>query len=187
MEDRDEAHTVTAWYPATGSILDLSDQQTNGLAYLLGGTGTGDYQTDVTLSFTHQLAKVRVTPSDAIGDNEVTSLRLYTYRTCTYNQGKVVRGTDEGWIEMKQCKYSENGNTITCWEANVVPGYQITKLMANRDGKERKLSAAINPEAGNFYNITLNNDKGYTDDGNGNYTVTTAEGLKALRARHGLR
>ena len=31
--DRDEAHTVTAWYPATGSILDLSDQQTNGLAY----------------------------------------------------------------------------------------------------------------------------------------------------------
>ena len=24
----------------------------------------------------------------------------------------------------------------------------------------------------------MSNDKGYTDDGNGNYTVTTAEGLK---------
>ena len=83
---------------------------------------------------------------------------------------------NEGWIEMKPCEY----NSVTCWEANVVPGYQITKLMANRDGKERTLSAAINPEAGNFYNITLNNDKGYTDDGNGNYTVTTAEGLKAV-------
>ena len=173
--DRDD-HTVTAWYPATNDPLDLSDQDTDGLAYLLHGTGTGDYQTPVTLTFTHSLAKVRVTPSDAIGDNEVTSLQLYTYRTCTYNQGKVVQGMNEGWIEMKQCEY----NDVTCWEANVVPGYQITKLMANRDGKERKLSAAIKPEAGSFYNITLSNDKGYTDDGNGNYTVTTAEGLKAV-------
>ena len=173
--DRND-HTVTAWYPATDGTLDLRDQETNGLAYLLHGTGTGDYLTPVTLTFTHSLAKVRVTPSDAIGDGEVTSLQLYTYRICTHNQGKVVRGTNEGWIEMKPCKY----NDVTCWEANVVPGYQITKLMANDDGKERKLSAAINPEAGNFYNITLNNDKGYTDDGNGNYTVTTAEGLKAV-------
>ena len=167
---------VTAWYPATDGTLDLRDQDTNGLAYLLHGTGTGDYRTPVTLTFTHSLAKVRVTPSDAIGDGEVTSLQLYTYRTCTHNQGKVVQGMNEGWIEMKPCEY----NGVTCWEANVVPGYQITKLMANRDGKERTLSAAINPEAGNFYNITLNNDKGYTDDGNGNYTVTTAEGLKAV-------
>ena len=173
--DRNE-RTVTAWYPATDGTLDLRDQDTDGLAYLLHGTGTGDYQTPVTLTFTHQLAKVRVTPSDAIGDNEVTSLQLYTYRTCTYNQGKVVQGMNEGWIEMKPCEY----NGVTCWEANVVPGYQIIKLIANRDGKERKLSATINPEAGSFYNITLNNDKGYTDDGNGNYTVTTAEGLKAV-------
>ncbi len=176
--DRDD-HTVNAWYPATDGTLDLCEQDTNGLAYLLHGTGTGDYQTPVTLTFTHQLAKVRVTPSDAIGDNEVTSLQLYTYRTCTYNQGKVVRGANEGWVEMKQCKYSENGNTITCWEANVVPGKEITKLRANGT-EERTLSAAINPVAGKFYNITLNNDKGYADDGNGNYTVTTANGLKAV-------
>ena len=37
--DRND-HTVTAWYPATDGTLDLSDQQTNGLAYLLSGTGT---------------------------------------------------------------------------------------------------------------------------------------------------
>lgn len=170
--DHDD-HTVNAWYPATPLV--LSDQ-TNGLAYLLHGTGTGNYKNPVELTFTHSLAKVRVTPSDAIGDGEVTSLQLYTYRTCTHNQGKVVQGMNEGWIEMKPCEY----NGVTCWEANVVPGYQITKLMANRDGKERTLSAAINPEAGNFYNITLNNDKGYTDDGQGNYTVTSAEGLKAV-------
>ena len=176
--DRDEDHTVTAWYPATGGTLDLSDQSQS-LAYLLGATGTGDYQTPVTLSFTHALAKVRVTPTgDALG--EVQSLQLYTYTQCTYEKGTVVQGSQEGWIEMKKCEYTENGNAFTCWEANVVPGYTITKLMANNDNKERDLSAAITPVAGKFYNITLDKDKGYTDDGQGNYTVTSAEGLKNI-------
>ena len=170
--------TVSAWYPAKSGTLDLGDQSQS-LAYLLGGSGTGDYQTPVTLTFTHQLAKVRVTPTgDALG--EVQSLQLYTYTQCTYEKGTVVQGSQEGWIEMKRCEYTENGNAITCWEANVVPGYTITKLMANNDNKERDLSAAITPEAGKFYNITLDKDKGYTDDGQGNYTVTSAEGLKNI-------
>lgn len=167
-------HTVTAWYPATGGTLDLSDQSQS-LAYLLYGTGSGNYQTQVTLNFTHALAKVRVTPTDdALG--EVQSLQLYTYTQCTYEKGTVVQGSQEGWIEMKPCEYTENGATINCWEANVVPDYTITKLRANGT-EERNLSAAITPEAGKFYNITLNKDKGYTDDGQGNYTVTSAEGL----------
>ena len=171
-------HTVTAWYPATGGTLDLSDQSQS-LAYLLGGSGTGDYQTPVTLTFAHRLAKVRVTPTgDALG--EVQSLQLYTYTQCTYEKGTVVQGSQEGWIEMKRCEYTENGVSFTCWEANVVPGYEITKLMANNDNKERDLSAAITPEAGSYYNITLDKDKGYTDDGQGNYTVTSAEGLKNI-------
>ena len=175
--DRDEDHTVTAWYPATDGTLDLGDQSQS-LAYLLGATGTGDYQTPVTLSFTHALAKVRVTPTDdALG--EVQSLQLYAYTQCTYEKGTVVQGSQEGWIEMKKCEYTENGATITCWEANVVPGYEITKLRANGT-EERTLSSGITPEAGKFYNITLNKDKGYTDDGQGNYTVTTAEGLKNI-------
>ena len=170
-------HTVTAWYPATDGTLDLSDQSQS-LAYLLGGSGTGDYQTPVTLTFAHRLAKVRVTPTgDALG--EVQSLQLYTYTQCTYEKGEAGQGSQEGWIEMKRCEYTENGNAITCWEANVVPGYEITKLRANGT-EERNLSAAITPEAGKFYNITLNKDKGYTDDGQGNYTVTSAEGLKNI-------
>ena len=175
--DRDEDHTVTAWYPAKSGTLDLGDQSQS-LAYLLGATGTGDYQTPVTLSFTHALAKVRVTPTDdALG--EVQSLQLYTYTQCTYEKGTVVQGSQEGWIEMKKCEYTENSNAITCWEANVVPGYEIKKLRANGT-EERDLSAAINPVAGKFYNITLDKDKGYTDDGQGNYTVTSAEGLKNI-------
>ena len=170
-------HTVTAWYPATGGTIDLSNQSQN-LAYLLSGTGTGNYQTQVTLTFAHRLAKVRVTPTgDALG--EVQSLQLYTYTQCTYEKGTVVQGSQEGWIEMKRCEYTENGVSFTCWEANVVPGYEITKLRANGT-EERTLSSGITPEAGKFYNITLNKDKGYTDDGQGNYTVTTAEGLKNI-------
>ena len=171
-------HTVTAWYPATDGTLNLSDQSQS-LAYLLGGSGTGDYLTPVTLTFAHRLAKVRVTPTgDALG--EVQSLQLYTYTQCTYEKGTVVQGSQEGWIEMKRCEYTENGVSFTCWEANVVPGYEITKLMANNDNKERDLSSAITPEAGSYYNITLDKDKGYTDDGHGNYTVTSAEGLKNI-------
>lgn len=169
--------TVSAWYPATDGTLDLGNQSQS-LAYLLGGSGTGDYQTPVTLTFTHQLAKVRVTPTgEALG--EVQSLQLYTYTQCTYEKGTVVQGSQEGWIEMKRCEYTENGVSFTCWEANVVPDYTITKLMAN--GTEvRDLSAAITPKAGVLYNITLDKDKGYTDDGQGNYTVTSAEGLKNI-------
>ena len=169
--------TVSAWYPATDGTLDLGDQSQS-LAYLLSGTGTGDYRTSVELTFTHQLAKVRVTPTgEALG--EVQSLQLYTYTQCTYEKGTVVQGSQEGWIEMKKCEYTENGNAITCWEANVVPGYTITKLMANNDNKERDLSAAITPEAGSYYNITLNYDPGYTIEDDGSYTVYTANGLLA--------
>ena len=169
---------VTAWYPATDGTLDLRDQDTNGLAYLLYGTGSGNYQTQVTLNFTHALAKVRVTPTDdALG--EVQSLQLYTYTQCTYEKGTVVQGSQEGWIEMKKCEYTENGNVINCWEANVVPGYTITKLQAN--GNEvRDLSSGIIPVAGKFYNITLNYDPGYTEVSEGNYTVDNEKGLRNL-------
>lgn len=169
--------TVTAWYPATDGTLNLGDQSQN-LAYLLSGTGTGDYLTPVTLTFAHRLAKVRVTPTgDALG--EVQSLQLYTYTQCTYEKGKVGQGSQEGWIEMKKCEYTENGNVINCWEANVVPGYEIKKLRANGT-EERNLSAAITPEAGKFYNITLNYDPGYTEVSEGNYTVNNEKGLKNL-------
>ena len=174
--DRND-HTVTAWYPATDGTIDLGNQSQS-LAYLLSGTGTGKYPDPVTLNFTHALAKVRITPSDdALG--EVQSLQLYTYTQCTYEKGNAGQGSQEGWIEMKKCEYTENGATITCWEANVVPGYEIKKLRANGI-EERDLSSGITPVAGKFYNITLDKDKGYTDDGQGNYTVTSAEGLKAV-------
>ena len=172
--DRND-HIVTAWYPATDGTIDLGNQSQS-LAYLLGGTGTGKYPDPVTLNFTHALAKVRITPSDdALG--KVQSLQLYTYTQCTYEKGNAGQGSQEGWIEMKKCEYTENGATITCWEANVVPGYEIKKLRANGT-EERNLSAAFTPEAGKFYNITLNYDKGYNLSADGKtYEVYNANGL----------
>ena len=172
--DRND-HIVTAWYPATDGTIDLGNQSQS-LAYLLGGTGTGKYPDPVTLNFTHALAKVRITPSDdALG--KVQSLQLYTYTQCTYEKGNAGQGSQEGWIEMKKCEYTENGNVINCWEANVVPGYEIKKLRANGT-EERNLSAAFTPEAGKFYNITLNYDKGYNLSADGKtYEVYNANGL----------
>lgn len=172
--DRND-HTVTAWYPATDGTIDLGNQSQS-LAYLLGGTGTGKYPDPVTLNFTHALAKVRITPSDdALG--KVQSLQLYTYTQCTYEKGNAGQGSQEGWIEMKKCEYTENGATITCWEANVASGYEIKKLRANGT-EERNLSAAFTPEAGKFYNITLNYDKGYNLSADGKtYEVYNANGL----------
>ena len=169
-------HTVTAWYPATGGTLDLGDQSQS-LAYLLYGTGSGNYQTPVTLTFAHQLAKVRVTPT-AAALGEVISLQLYTYTQCTYEKGEAGQGSQEGWIDMKPCEYTENGTTITCWEANVVPGYTITRLRANGT-EERDLSTTFTPVAGVLYNITLDKDLGYTVSEDGNtYEVYNAIGLK---------
>lgn len=174
--DRND-HTVTAWYPATDGTIDLGNQSQS-LAYLLNGTGTGKYPDPVTLNFTHALAKVRITPSDdALG--KVQSLQIYTYTQCTYEKGNAGQGSQEGWIEMKKCEYTENGATITCWEANVVPGYAISKLRANGT-EERNLSAAFTPEEGKFYDITLNYDPGYTIEDDGSYTVNNEKGLKNL-------
>ena len=61
----------------------------------------------------------------------------------------------------------------------MVPGYEIKKLRANGT-EERDLSAAINPVAGKFYNITLDKDKGYTEVSEGNYTVDNEKGLRNL-------
>lgn len=169
-----EPHEVYAWYPVEGSTLDLSDQQTHGLAYLLRGTGRGDYATPVTLTFTHSLAKVRITPTaEALG--EVHSLQLYTYTGCTHTQGSRVSGTAEGWVEMRRCDY----NGTACWEANVVPGYAISRLRANGT-EERTLSAPLTPQAGNLYSVTLGRGPGYTyDAATHTYLVTARWGLMA--------
>ena len=166
--------TVTAWYPASGTV-SLVDQS-KGLAYVLQATAqNASYNSSVSLTFTHQLAKVRVALEGNKAD-DVDDVKIWSYTSCTNSQGTVsTDGASEGWITMTPATY----NGATYWEANVVPGYPITKFKVN--DAEGTLTQTVTPEAGKWHEITINveGDPGYTIDADGTYKVYTAEGLQA--------
>lgn len=109
--------TVTAWYPTDESV-DLSDQS-EGLAYMLKAEVPGaTYDNKITLSFKHQLAKVRVVLNGTQA-SLAQSVEVYGCTTCTNNEGAPVAGDTQGWLKMKHTTYADG---TECWEANVVPG-----------------------------------------------------------------
>lgn len=109
--------TVTAWYPTDESV-DLSDQS-EGLAYMLKAEVPGaTYDNKITLSFKHQLAKVRVVLSGTQA-SLAQSVEVYGCTTCTNNEGAPIAGDTQGWLKMKHTTYTDG---TECWEANVVPG-----------------------------------------------------------------
>lgn len=157
--------TVKAWYPATGGEIDLTQQKGNKcLAYVLTGTGNGDYQTPVSLSFTHALAKIRVLLAGEQAE-QVTSVQVKSYTRCTHNKG-TVSGSSEGWIEMLPATYEGT----TYWEANVVPELEITEIQLN-GSTPCTLTKNVKPEKGNCHEITINVEgKDVTIESN--YTIT---------------
>ena len=113
---------VTAWYPAEASSVNLGSQYRNGtMTYVLHGTGTGGYQSPVTLSFTHQLAKVRVV---AKGTAQVRDISIWNVPMICYIEEGKITGQDNstGIIPMLPVEREGIG---TCWEANVGPGVEI--------------------------------------------------------------
>ena len=109
--------TVTAWYP-TDETVNLSDQS-NALAYVLKAEApNATYNNEITLSFKHQLAKVRVVLSGTQA-SLAQSVEVYGYTTCTNNESVPTAGSTQGWLKMKNTTYADG---TECWEANVVPG-----------------------------------------------------------------
>ena len=164
---------VTAWYPAEASSVDLGFQSLNGLTYVLRGTGTGGYQSPVTLSFTHQLAKVRVKLNGAKAD-DVTSVSVKSRTSCTVAEGNMTAATDEGYIAMRQATY--NGHTY--WEANVVPDVEISDFQLS-DGTKTvtcTLTAPVTPVAATLHEITITVNPavadGATIEESGTYTMS---------------
>ena len=159
--------TVTAWYP-TNETVDLSDQS-NGLAYVLQATAeNASYNNEITFSFKHQLAKVRV----VLGGTQAglaQSVEVYGYTTCTNNEGVPVTdgSTTQGWIKMKKQTY---GNT-ECWEANVVPDVVIDRVKVN--GIETTLTTSLTPVAAALNTITISVEKAPTEIDLGSYEGTT--------------
>ena len=109
--------TVTVRYP-TDETVNLSDQS-NALAYVLKAEApNATYNNEITLSFKHQLAKVRVVLSGTQA-SLAQSVEVYGYTTCTNNESVPTAGSTQGWLKMKNTTYADG---TECWEANVVPG-----------------------------------------------------------------
>lgn len=146
--------TGTKYYGTTYKIL-LSNQGVNGagLAYALYGETTANYQTitPIKLSFSHQLAKVRIV-LDGSGKNDVTDVKVFTYPACYFTPNEEINVyVDPEYIPMKQVSY--DNNQTYCWEANVVPGYEINKVKVNN--MECMLTPPVTPEAANCYKVTI--------------------------------
>lgn len=174
------SQTITAWYLSSdyteGIPVDLSNQS-NGLAYVLKSTSSGvDFGTKVSLSFKHQLAKVRVVlKGNQAG--KVTDIKIQSYTQCTHQKGAVspVESSKEGWITMMPVM---NGDVIGYWEANVVPGYEITTFQVN-GGECTLYNGGIMPVEAMVHTISLTVSErvivDLTSESANSYTVNDGE------------
>lgn len=170
-----------AWYPFVDGTIDLSKQNTDGLAYVMKGTGSGDYKNGVSLSFTHQLAKVRVKIAiESTVDMSDATISVLNYANCTSTKGDVTANGNQAYIPMKESTYTD-GNTY--YEANVVAGTTLASdaFQIVTNGKTVKCSiSSVELKAGELHVVTLTmikqinlsngGDINITD--NGTYTLT---------------
>ena len=148
--------TVTAWYP-TDETVNLSDQS-EGLAYMLKAeVPSATYDNKITLSFKHQLAKVRVVLSGTQA-SLAQSVEVYGYTTCTNNEGvPVIDNAQQGWLKMKHTTYTDG---TECWEANVTPGTIDKNSFLRLNGH----AVLTESELSGFSYSTLEADNMYTID-----------------------
>ena len=140
-----DGQSILAWHTSSGSKTVELNNQTEELAYLLTAQTTADFNTQVSLSFTHALAKVRVKLTGDQADG-VTDVKIKTYTSCTLGEdGKLTAGGTEDFIPMV--------NSDTFWEANVVPGCEITEIKVN--GYKSTLSTPHIPQVAKINTITL--------------------------------
>ena len=159
---------LDAWYPVADTV-SLAIQSA-GLAYVLKGTGAGDYQSSsVELSFTHQLAKIRVKLTGEKAGN-VYDVKIESYTSCTNTNGEVKGDeTSVGEITM----YKVDNQT---YEANVVPGKTIEKFKVN-GGDWVALSMKVTPVKGKVHEITIDVKKASLKPEGGKFTVNGGDVL----------
>lgn len=165
---------VTAWYPAEASGVNLEFQYLNGLTYVLRGTGTGSYQSPVTLKFEHQLAKLRVV---AKGTAEVRDISIWNVPMICYIEEGKITGQDNSITGGIQMLPVEREGIGTCWEASVGPGVEIKSfIIENTETVSQicELTSPVTTQAGALHTITITaNSKGTKtiDLSNGDYTI----------------
>ena len=149
--------TVSAWYPVEKEI-DFTQQNVKGLTYLLKGTSNtdADYDTPANLTFTHQLAKVRVV-LEGTKATEVQQVYVRSYPKSVNNQGDLgeTTGGDPIYVPMMEATY----NGQRCWEANLRKGYLDANnsfQVANADGVRVQVTQdRVDIKAGHVHTITI--------------------------------
>lgn len=155
--------TINAWYSnltgkstVTNNTVSLADQN-KGLAYVLKAdelTGKSCHSGNLTLTFRHQLAKIRVKleKDDSFeGDLSDAALKVKGYTFCTVTDGEVSGGTNEGYITMHKAG--------DYYEANLVPGTiqpsETFEISAGEKTTKASLKEAVTLEKGKVYTITI--------------------------------
>ena len=172
--------TVTAWWPYTAgettppAVVVKADQSARkdfeGSDLIVAEEQTVSYG-NPTLRFTHRTARVTVILTDYT--EERMFVRLTGLSTENGNPAQIT-------------PYDKGGDTYTALVApqTVAAGTAfITCKFTNGKVFVYKMKEATDWQAGEEYTYTVSLAAaypGYTDDGNGNYTVTTAEGLKNI-------
>ena len=151
---RADGQSILAWHTSSGSKTVELNNQTKELAYLLTAQATANFNTSVSLSFTHALAKVRV-KLEGEKAADAKSVEIKTYTNCTLGEdGKLKAGDTEDFIPMVKATY--NGETF--WEANVMPDHVIKEFRLN--GTEGTLSDdGLIPVAGMINTINIKASK----------------------------
>ncbi len=175
--------TVAAWYPSNVSeAISLADQS-KALAYVISASTTGNYQSPVSLTFSHQLAKVRIKLSGTVASS-ITSVEVYSSTSCSFDPTTqmLTAGEEQAYIKMMACTYEEGDETFACWEANVVPGEIATPgtFIRLNGSIIVPFSAITELVAGNVYTIDItigDVDIQTASDGTVTYVVYTKAGL----------
>ena len=172
---------VTAWWPYTAGETAMpvvkvrQDQSTQdgyeGSDFIAAEEQAVSYANPM-LRFTHRTARVTVALTDC--PEESMNVRLTGLSTENGNPAVIA-------------PYNQSGDTYTALVApqKVAAGTAfITCTFTSGKSFVYKMKKNAEWKAGEEYTYTVSlaaaEDPGYTDDGQGNYTVTTAEGLKAV-------
>ena len=172
--------TVTAWWPYTEgettppAVVVKADQSARkdfeGSDLIVAEEQTVSYG-NPTLRFTHRTARVTVILTDYT--EGMASVKLTGLSTENGNPAQII-------------PYDKGNDTYTALVApqSVATGTAfITCAFTNGKVFVYKMKEATDWQAGEEYTYTVSLAAaypGYTDDGNGNYTVTSAEGLKNI-------
>lgn len=165
---KNENQSIRAWYTSSGSKTVELVNQTEGLAYVLIANATANFDTPVSLAFTHALAKVRVVLSGT-QFGEVENVVVNNYTTCTHTQSGSVTGGNEGWITMHKVN-------ATTYEANVVPVTAIPADFIHVNGQAATISNITALTQGEIHTINLTAGEQATVLTADNCTNITGEG-----------